>query len=100
MSGDRVVETTDAEGSWSLRLFVMLIFAVILVIGGASAYYILANTNWDAIADKNLAVTTRLFYVYSALLGVCLLGALAWLAADERRIRKLRQQLEKEKAKT
>lgn len=93
------METADGEGSWSLRLFVLLLFAVILVIGAASAYYILANTNWDAIPDKNLAITTRLFYVYSALLGVCLLGALAWLAADERRIRKLRLQLEKHKAK-
>lgn len=93
------METSNAEDTWSLRVLVAALFAVLLFIGATSAYYIIANTNWDSM-DKNLAVTTKLFYVYSALLGVCLLGALAWLVADERRIGKLRQQLEKEKAKS
>ena len=90
------METTDTEDTWSLRLFVLLLFVIVLFIGAISAYYIVANTNWDAL-DKNLAMTTKLFYVYSVLLGVCLLGALAWLLVDERRIRKLKQQLEKVK---
>ncbi len=90
------METPSTDDTWSLRLFILLLFAIVLFIGVASAYYIIANTNWDAM-DKNLAVTTKLFYVYSVLLGVCLLGALAWLVADERRIRRLKQQFEKDK---
>jgi len=90
------METTDTEDTWSLKLFVLLLFVIVLFIGAASAYYIITKTNWDAI-DKNLAATTKLFYVYSVLLGICLLGTLAWLVADERRIRRLKQQFEKEK---
>ena len=91
------METTSAEDTWTFRLFVLLLFVIILLIGVVSAYYILAKTNWDAITDKNMAVTTKLFYTYTMFLGVCLLGALVWLARDERNIRKLRQKLEKEK---
>jgi TRAP-type C4-dicarboxylate transport system permease small subunit len=86
------LETTDGEDTWTLRLFILLLFVMILFIGTVSAFYILANTNWDAM-DKNLAVTTKLFYVYAALLGVCLLAALAWLTVDERKIRKLQNRL-------
>ena len=39
----------------------------------------------------------KLFYTYASLLGVCSFAALAWLVIDERKIRKLIQQLEKEK---
>jgi uncharacterized membrane protein len=91
------LEPESTGDELTLRLFVLLLFVIIFFIGVVSAYYIVANTNWDAL-DTNLAVTMRLFYVYSALLGVCLLGALVWLVLDERRIRKLRQLLEKEKA--
>jgi uncharacterized integral membrane protein len=90
------MEAMGMGDTWSLRLFVLLLFFIVLFIGATSAYYILTNTNWDAM-DKNLAVTTKLFYVYAILLGVCLLGALTWLTVDERKIRKLRQQLEKKK---
>jgi phage shock protein PspC (stress-responsive transcriptional regulator) len=91
------LETESTGDELTLRLFVLLLFVMIFFIGAVSAYYIVANTNWGAL-DMNLAVTMRLFYVYSALLGVCLLGALVWLVLDERRIRKLKQLLEKEKA--
>lgn len=91
------METETPEDTWSFRLFVLVLFVIVLFIGVASVYYILSNTNWDAM-DKNLAVTTRLFYVYSALVGISLFGALVWLVADERRIRKLTKQLGKEKA--
>lgn len=90
------METTGAEDTWSLRLLVLLLFVILLFIGAASTYLILTNTNWGAV-DKNLAITMKLFYIYSALLGVCLLGALAWLVIDERKIRNLRQQLERRK---
>jgi HAMP domain-containing protein len=43
--------------------------------------------------DKNLAVTTKLFYVYAVILGVCLLAALAWLTMDERKIKRLQNKL-------
>jgi uncharacterized integral membrane protein len=91
------METTSTEDTWSFRLLVLLLFVIILFIGVVSAYYIVANTNWDAM-DKNLAVTTKFFYIYTVFLGVCLLGALTWLVVDERRIRRLRHMLEKEKA--
>jgi phage shock protein PspC (stress-responsive transcriptional regulator) len=91
------LEPESTGDELTLRLFVLLLFVMIFFVGAVSAYYIVANTNWGAL-DTNLAVTMRLFYVYSALLGACLLGALVWLVLDERRIRKLRQLLEKEKA--
>jgi HAMP domain-containing protein len=47
--------------------------------------------------DKTLADTMKLFYIYSALLGACLFAALVWLVVDERKIRRLIQQLEKRK---
>jgi hypothetical protein len=86
------LETIDVEDTWSLRVFILLLFVMILFIGAVSAFYLLAHTNWDAM-DKNLAVTTKLFYVYAVLLGVCLLAALAWLTVDERKIRKLQNRL-------
>ena len=86
------LETNDVEDTWSLRLFILLLFVMMLFVGVVSAYYILANTNWDAV-DKNLAVTTKLFYVYAVILGVCLLAALAWLTMDERKIRRLQNKL-------
>ena len=82
------LETDEVEDRWSLRVFVLLLFVMILFIGLVSAFYILANTNWGAM-DKNLSVTTELFYVYAVFLGVCLLAALAWLIVDERKIRRL-----------
>ena len=47
--------------------------------------------------DETLADTMKLFYTYASLLGVCTFAALALLVVDERRIRKLTQELEKEK---
>jgi hypothetical protein len=84
----RGLETGEMDDGWSLRLFVLPLFAVMLFVGGVSAYYVLANTNWGAM-DKNLAVTTELFYVYGVFLGVVLLLVLAWLVVDERKIRGL-----------
>ena len=86
------METESAGDELTLRLFVLLLFAIIFFIGAVSAYYIVANTNWD-VMGKNLSVTVRLFYVYAVILGVCLLGALAWLVIDERKIRNLQNRL-------
>lgn len=90
------METPNAGNGLTLRLFVLLLFTIILFIGVASSYYIIANSNWSGM-DKTLADTMKLFYVYSALLGVCLFAALIWLAVDERKIGKLAQKIEKEK---
>jgi cytochrome bd-type quinol oxidase subunit 1 len=86
------LEAESVGDELTLRLFVLLLFVIIFFIGAVSAYYIVANTNWDAM-DKNLAVTMRLFYVYAVVLGVCLLGALTWLVVDERKIKRLQNKL-------
>ena len=86
----RGLETGDVEDGWSLRLFVLPLLAVMLFIGGVSAYYVLANTNWGAM-NQNLAVTTELFYVYGVFLGVCVLLVMAWLIVDERKIKRIQK---------
>jgi len=80
------------EYRWSLRTFILLLFVIIVFVGAVSAFYILANTNWSAV-NKNLAVTTELFYVYAVLIGVCLLVALAWLIVDEGKIKRLQSRI-------
>lgn len=90
------MDTPDTGNGLTLRLFVLLLFTLILFIGIASSYYIIENSPWSGM-DKTLADTMKLFYTYASLLGVCSFAALAWLVIDERKIRKLIQQLEKEK---
>jgi ABC-type siderophore export system fused ATPase/permease subunit len=89
--------TTDTGDAWTLRIFVLLLFVSVLFVIIASSYYVLENANWSAVEDKTLAIAMKLLYIYTPLLGVCLFVALAWLVVDERKIRKLTQQLEKEK---
>lgn len=93
--GEKILEATNSENEWTLRLFILLLFIIILFIGVASSYYIVENTNWSGM-DKTLADAMKLFYTYSALLGVCLFATLVWLVVDERKIRRLTQRLEKE----
>ena len=90
------MDTPNTENRLTLRLFVLLLFTLILFIGIASSYYIIANSPWSSM-DETLADTMKLFYTYASLLGVCTFTALALLVVDERRIRKLTQELEKEK---
>ncbi len=90
------MDTPNTENGFTLRLFVLLLFTLILFIGIASSYCIIANSPWSSM-DETLADTMKLFYTYASLLGVCSFAALAWLVVDERRIRKLIQELEKEK---
>jgi len=89
--------TADADDVWTLRVFVLFLFVSVLFVIVASSYYVLENTNWDAIQDKTLAIAMKLLYIYTPLLSVCLFLALAWLVVDERKIKRLMKQLEKEK---
>jgi len=83
-------------GNWTLRLFLLLLFASILFIGITSSYYIFENTNWSQM-DQTLANAVKLFYIYVPLSGVCLFAALVWLVIDEIKIRRLVQMLEEKR---
>ena len=82
------METPDNENGFTLRLLVLFLFVLILLIGVVMSYYIITYYPWSGI-DATLANTMKLFYIYTALLGVCLFAALAWLVVDERKIRRL-----------
>ena len=86
------MEISNGENGFTLRIFILLLFTLILFIGIASSYYVIENSNWGGI-DKTLADTMKLSYVYTSLLGVCLFVALVWLVIDERKIGKLTQSL-------
>jgi len=94
MVGENAVETVNApEDGLSLRVFVLFLFPAILFIGLAAVYYVVEKSDWSQV-DPTLAATLKLFYIYVALLGVCLLAALVWLVVDERKIRRLTRLLE------
>jgi uncharacterized membrane protein YedE/YeeE len=82
------LETSDDENGFTLRLLVLFLFVLILLIGIVMSYYIIAYYPWSGI-DTTLANAMKLFYIYTALLGVCLFAAFVWLVVDERKIRKL-----------
>jgi len=86
--------TADAENGWSLRVFVLFLFPAILFVGLAAVYYVVEKSDWSQV-DPTLAATLKLFYIYTALLGVCLFAVLAWLVVDERKIRRLTKLREK-----
>jgi uncharacterized BrkB/YihY/UPF0761 family membrane protein len=90
------VETPNGENGFTLRIFILLLFTLILFIGIASSYYVIENSNWSGI-DKTLADTMKLSYVYMSLLGVCLFVALVWLVIDERKIGKLTEGLKEKR---
>ena len=92
----KTMETADTENGWTLRLFVLLLFASVLFIGVASFFYIFENTSWSQM-DQTLATAIKLFYFYVSLSGMCLFAVLIWLVIDERKIGRLTQQLEEEK---
>jgi hypothetical protein len=90
------LENSSAENGLSLRLFVLLLFTLVLFVGVSASYSVIANSNWSGV-DLILANSMKLFYVFVALLGVCLFAALVLLAIDERKIRRLFEELEKER---
>ncbi|MEM2102456.1 MAG: hypothetical protein QXM22_02955 [Candidatus Bathyarchaeia archaeon] len=88
--------TVDAEDGWSFRVFVLFLFPSILFIGIAAVYYIVERSNWAQL-DPTLAASLKIFYIYAALLGICVFAALVWLVVDERKIRHLTRLLKANK---
>jgi len=95
LSGENTLVTADTEDGGSLRTFILFLFPSILFIGIAAVYYIIEQSNWGQL-DPTLATALKIFYIYAALLGICLFAVLAWLLVDERKIRRLTKLLKKQ----